>query len=133
MQKRILIVDDERPLLKFYERTFVKKGYLVSTAESAHEALEKLSTEKYLVMFFDLKMPEMNGIELCKEVLTLYPDSLIYAITGYPTQFEREGCLAIGFKGYFSKPVNMEELSEVVEETARRGVRKAGKPEVGKN
>jgi len=120
MQKRILIVDDERPLLRFYERAFVKKGYLVSTAESAHEALEKLSTEKYLVMFFDLKMPEMNGIELCKEVLILYPDSLIYAITGYPTEFEREGCLEIGFKGYFPKPLNMEDLSEVVEETARR-------------
>ena len=120
MQKRILFVDDDRSLLTIYERAFVENDYLVSTAESAHEALGKLSTEKYLVMFFDLKMPEMNGIELCKEVLTLYPDSIIYAITGYPTQFEREGCLAIGFKGYFSKPVDIDDLSEVVEEMAKR-------------
>ena len=85
MQKRILIVDDERPLLKFYERTFVNKGYLVSTAESAHEALGKLSTEKYLVMFFDLKMPEMNGINLLKIIRKDHGDVPIIMITGYPS------------------------------------------------
>ena len=70
-------------------------------------------------MFFDIKMPGMNGIDLFKEVKKIYPKSLVYVMTGHPSEFEQEGCLALGFKDYFVKPLLFETLLEAAEKGFR--------------
>ena len=119
-KRKILIVDDEVSILKLYKKTFEKRGYEVDTAETAEDALSILKNEEYPVMFFDIVLPGMNGIDLLKEVIKIYPDSFIYAVTGYPTQFEREGCLAVGFTDYFVKPVDLEKLLKAAEDGLRK-------------
>ena len=108
-------MDDEVTFLMVCQEAFEKEGYEVDTAETAEEALGILRGEEYLVMFFDIVLPGMNGIDLLREVIKIYPDSFIYAMTGYPTKFEREGCLAVGFKDYFVKPVSLEALLKAAE------------------
>ncbi len=114
--KKILVVDDEVTILMLFSETFEQKGYEAVTAQNAEEALEILKKEEFKVMFLDLKLPGMNGVELCKVIRKDSPESSIYAITGYPDKFEFRGCMEAGFNGYFAKPLNM----EVLIETARQ-------------
>ena len=113
--KKILIFDAEPAILRLLSQLFTKAGYDVSTAENAQSALNIIEESNIMVMFFDLNMPEMNGMELCKRVKNLKPMSIIYAITGYASLFELLECLNVGFEDYFKKPVNISTLLKTAE------------------
>ena len=110
MDRKILVVDDEVTILMMLREAFEEKGYEVVTAQSGEEALEILKKEKFKVMFLDLKLPGMDGLELCRIIRNDQPDTKIFAITGYPSLFEHSNCLAAGFDGYFIKPMNLNEI-----------------------
>ena len=112
---KILVVDDERSVIKLMENVFRKQGYETKSAESAEEALEILENEKIHVMFLDLNLPGMNGVELCREIRKQLPMALIYAITGYASLFELSDCREAGFDDYFKKPVEIETLTRTAE------------------
>ena len=112
---RILVVDDERSVTKLMENVFRKQGYDTRSAESAEEALEILENEKIHVMFLDLNLPGMNGVDLCREIRKQLPMALIYAITGYASLFELSDCREAGFDDYFKKPVEIETLTGTAE------------------
>ena len=114
-EKKILVVDDDRPILKLLSKVFTKGGYKVLTAESAADALTILEKESIPVMFLDLNMPEMNGIELCKKITEQKPMAIIYAITGFASLFELSECREAGFEDYFKKPVNVSTLLKKAE------------------
>ena len=113
--KKILVVDDEKPILRLLSQLFKKAGYTVRTAESGIEAIKIVETENIPVMFFDLNMPDMNGVELCKKIKEQKPMAIIYAITGYASLFELSECREAGFEDYFKKPVNVSTLLETAE------------------
>ncbi len=115
MVKRILVVDDEEAILSLLKQTFSMAGYEVLTALSAEDAVELLKVEKVNVMFFDLNLPGMDGIDLCRKVKDEMPMSIIYAVTGYATLFELAECRAAGFEDYFKKPVNISTLLKKAE------------------
>ena len=106
-EKTILVVDDETSILNMFKLAFSKKGFSVKTAASAEEALSLLETEKIHVMFLDLNLPEMNGIELCRTIKKQMPTAILYALTGYASLFELSDCRDAGFDDYFKKPVSM--------------------------
>ena len=112
---KILVVDDERSVIKLMENVFRKKGYDIRSAESAEEALEILENEKIHVMFLDLNLPGMNGVDLCREIRKQLPMALIYAITGYASLFQLSDCREAGFDDYFKKPVEIETLTRTAE------------------
>ncbi len=110
MEKRILLVDDEVPILKMMARAFTRAGYEIATAESAEAALELIKTYKYLVLFLDLNLPGMNGIDLCRRIRKDNPLCIIYAVTGFASAFEVFDCRQAGFEDYFTKPVELKKL-----------------------
>ena len=114
-EKTILVVDDEKTILNMFSLAFTKKGYQVRAAASAEEALEILNHEKIHVMFLDLNLPEMNGIELCRAIKKQFPMSILYALTGYASLFELSDCRDAGFDDYYKKPVSMKILLEAAE------------------
>lgn len=109
-EKKILVVDDVPSVLRLLNQVFTKAGYKVRTAESAEEAINIFEDEKILVMFFDLNLPDMNGIELCRKIKKQLPISIIYAITGYASLFDLSDCREAGFEDYFTKPINVSVL-----------------------
>ncbi|MFO7913359.1 MAG: response regulator [Desulfotignum sp.] len=111
-EKKILVVDDEKAIISLLEQAFSRKGYEVRSALDAETALEILENETIYVMFFDLNLPGMNGIELCREIKKRRPVSVIYAITGYASLFELADCRDAGFEDYFKKPVNLSTLMD---------------------
>ena len=115
MNPTILIVDDEKAILHMFSLAFSKKGYQVRSAESAEEALELLKLEKIHVMFLDLNLPGMNGIELCRAIKKEQPMAVLYALTGYASLFELSDCRDAGFDDYYKKPVSMSLLVDAAE------------------
>ena len=114
-EKKILVVDDEELIRDMLTQAFEQAGYKVRSAESAEDALEILKDEKFWVMFLDLNLPGMNGLELCRKIRRDYPLAIVHAVTGYVSLFELSDCRAAGFEDYFSKPVNLENLFKAAE------------------
>ena len=109
-KRKILVVDDDEHIRNLFEQAFSRGGYKIRSAESAEEALEILKGEKIQVMFLDLNMPGMNGIDLCKEILKDFPMAIIHAVTGYSSLFELADCREAGFDDYFTKPADLKML-----------------------
>ncbi len=115
-EKKILVVDDEAAIVNLLTKVFSRAGYTVRSAQNAETALTLLENEEIKVMFFDLNMPEMDGVQLCKEVKKNMPMSLVFAITGYASLFELADCRDAGFEDYFKKPVNIKTLIKTAED-----------------
>lgn len=120
MEKHILLVDDEVPVLKMMTRAFTRAGYEVATAESAEEAMELIKTYKYMVFFLDLNLPGMNGIDLCRRIRQDNPLTILYAVTGFATTFEVFDCRQAGFEDYFTKPVELKKLLDAAEQAFQK-------------
>jgi len=114
--KKIFIVDDEKMLRDALEMAFSNAGYVVILAESGEEALEILKNDKPQVMFLDLNLPGINGVELCREIRKNLPLAVIHAVTGYCSLFELADCREAGFDDYFEKPVNISTLYKAAED-----------------
>ena len=72
------------------------------------------------VLFLDLNLPAMNGIELCREVHKDWPWIIAIAVTGYASLFELVNCREAGFEDYFIKPVEMKELLAAAEHAFKK-------------
>ncbi len=114
MKGKILVVDDELSIRDLFEETFHEAGYDVFLAENGEQALHILKDEQIDVIFLDLRLFGMNGIELCRKIRKTKPLSIIYAITGWAALFEIEECREAGFDDYFAKPMAPETMSQAV-------------------
>ena len=119
-EKRILLVDDEKQIRDMYSLAFTRAGYGVTTAESAEEALEIVKKEPFWVLFLDLNLPGMNGVDLCREIRKQYPMAIPYAVTGYASLFELSDCRDAGFEDYFTKPASLSDLLEAAEHAFKK-------------
>jgi CheY-like chemotaxis protein len=115
-EKKILVVDDEKAIISLMEHAFSRAGFTVAQAESAEAAIEVLKQEKILVLFIDLNLPKMDGLELCKRIKKDNPISIIHAVTGYSSLFELVDCIDAGFDDYFKKPVDIRILIKAATE-----------------
>jgi CheY-like chemotaxis protein len=111
---RILCVDDESVILDSFRRILVLDGYCVDTVESGKEALGLIQTHSYDFVFTDLKMPEMDGLEVTKAVKHLRPDIDVVIITGFATVETAVECMKFGAMDYVQKPFTEDELLEFV-------------------
>ena len=120
MEKKILVVDDEEMICKMLEQAFSKAGYTVRTADGAEKAMNVLREDSIMVMYLDLNMPGMDGIELCKRLRIQNPLSIIHALTGYADLFGLLECRLAGFDDFFTKPVSIELLLDSAREAFKR-------------
>ncbi|MDD5712614.1 MAG: response regulator, partial [Smithellaceae bacterium] len=116
MNKKILVVDDDLSVSDLFEEALGDAGYEVHLAESAEQALDILRRENIDVIFLDLKLFGMNGIELCRQIRLTKPVSIIYAMTGWAALFAIEECREAGFDDYFVKPVPLETIFKAAED-----------------
>jgi CheY-like chemotaxis protein len=105
VERKILVVDDEQPVRDLFSRILERAGYKVRVAESGEAGLEAMRAEPAWVLFLDLNLPGMNGLELCRAIRAEWPMAVAHAVTGYASLFELSDCRAAGFEDYFTKPV----------------------------
>jgi len=119
-ENRVLVVDDEKQIRDLYSLAFTRAGYGVTTAETAEEALELCKRDPFWVLFLDLNLPGMNGVDLCREIRKQYPMAIPYAVTGYASLFELTDCRDAGFEDYFTKPASFSELLEAADHAFKK-------------
>ena len=116
MNKSILLVDDERPILAALKRAFAGNGFDIFLAESGEEALSFLAKKVTDLVITDVRMPEMNGYQLLKEIRANYPSIIRVVLSGYSDEdlvirIQRESLA----KRYLLKPWKNQELIRTVE------------------
>ena len=116
-QHPILCVDDEANILSSLKRMLSLEGYLVSTCQSGKEALELLKTSTFDLIITDLRMPEMDGIALLKEIKLLYPLMTRVMLTGNADLESAKAAINDGevYK-YLSKPWDEQETFAVIKD-----------------
>ena len=120
MSKKILVIDDNPTQCKVIKKLFESCGYSVVALDSPEEALYLLEWKDFDVIITDLRMPWMNGAEFCRRSRKTRPDMLIYALSGYIHEFDRNELLEAGFDGIFSKPIRIELLRDAIEDDLKR-------------
>jgi CheY-like chemotaxis protein len=107
---RILAVDDEAIILDSFRKILVVAGYSIDTVEKGREALGLILKNDYDFVFTDLKMPEMDGLEVTKAVKHLRPDIDVIVITGYASIETAVETMKYGAMDYVQKPFTEDEL-----------------------
>ena len=122
-ERRILVVDDEQPVRDLLTRALARLGCSVQGAASAAEALEHMKDQPADIVFLDLKLPDMAGLDLCREMRRRWPWAILIAVTGYVSLFELLDCREAGFEDYFVKPVDLKEFLAAAESACRKVAR----------
>ncbi|HEX2957020.1 MAG TPA: response regulator [Chitinispirillaceae bacterium] len=120
MKRKILVVDDEDTIRCLFQTIFLKGIYDIYTAKNALEALHALKNNTINVIFLDLKLFGMNGINLCRQIRQTDPLAIIHAMTGWAALFDIEECRDAGFDDYFVKPLDIDLITLTVEESFRK-------------
>jgi len=110
----ILLVDDDTNTLKGMRQFLSKPDREILTAERAKDALEILGTRSVDVMISDIRLPDMNGIQLMEEVQHHYPGIDIILMTGYGSIQDAVAAMQKGAESYLTKPLNPDELEIVL-------------------
>ena len=112
-KKRILVIDDDTNILRVFKSILEKEGYMVETAETGKDALEKIKKEKFNVCLIDVKLPDMDGTDLLLE-LTKEPETIKIIITGFSSDEVGRKAADYGADDFLVKPVKAEELIATV-------------------
>jgi two-component system response regulator HydG len=116
----ILVVDDEAVALKNLCHILRKEGYGVISAKNGKQALAYLDRQEFAVVLTDLKMPQVDGMQVLKRVKVLYPKTEVIMITGFSTVDSAVESLKAGAYYYITKPFKLDKVRKVVQEAAQK-------------
>ncbi len=128
MRKKILIVDDERSLLESLEMFLSEKDYEVACAMTAADGLKKNNSFKPDVIILDIRLPDMDGLEVLKELRLKAKKNNVIIITAFHDMDTTIKAMKFGACEYIPKPIDIEELERAVERAVKLGM-----PEPGAN
>lgn len=117
---RVLIIDDDEIIRKSCEKVLSPEGYIVVSAQGGREGLKLLSNKPFDLVLTDLRMSDMNGIDVLKKVKEMGPDIEVIIITGYGTIKSAIEAIRYGAYDYVEKPFSPEELLNVVRRSLER-------------
>lgn len=109
-----MIIDDDKVILNSFKLLLETKGYLIETAETGSEALEKVRGKYFNLALIDIKLPDMDGTALLSEFRELNPEMKKIIITGFSTRENAIESLNLGANAYLEKPVTPGKLLEFV-------------------
>jgi DNA-binding response OmpR family regulator len=117
---RILIAEDELPMLQGLKDNLEFEGYEVETATNGTEGLKKLMTNKFHLALLDVMMPEMSGFDVCKEARNKGNKTPIIMLTAKAEEIDKVLGLEFGADDYITKPFSLRELLARVRAVLRR-------------
>ncbi len=117
---KILLVDDEQDTLMLLSFQLQRAGYHVILAENGREALQKVELEKPALLILDRRMPDMDGLEICRRVRQSNPQIFVILLTALGNETDRIAGLEAGADDYLAKPFSPKELILRVQAMLRR-------------
>lgn len=121
---RILIVDDDGDTRELLVHACEAADYTVGEAGTGEEAMQRLDAEPFDVVVLDLNLPDMDGVDVLKEIASSHPDLIKIILTGNPTQDSAIAAVRTGAADYIQKPAGVRDvLSTIAEKLAQRALR----------
>ncbi|MEM2134845.1 MAG: response regulator [Candidatus Jordarchaeaceae archaeon] len=117
---RILIVDDDESIRKVLTAILQEEGYIVDTARSGREAIEKAENNFYNLALVDIRLPDIEGTKLLSMMKETVPKMAKIIITGYPSLQNAVEAVNRNADRYLLKPLNMEELLKAVRDLLKK-------------
>jgi len=115
--QQILIVDDEAVVRNGISRALNSKGMVTQLAANGQEALDYLRIQPFDLVLLDIRMPDMDGITLLKQIHAQYPETDVIMITGYPSIDSAVHCTKLGALDYLVKPFSLDDLEAALQKT----------------
>ena len=119
-KERILIVDDDEGTRRSLSLIFGKMGYETETAGTGQEALEKAQEGSFNLSLLDIKLPDVQGVDLVAPLKQMHPDMTMIMITAYASIETAVRALREGASAYVTKPLNMDEVLVTIAEAAEK-------------
>lgn len=115
-QARILIIDDDENIRKVLQTILDDEGYVTDVAETARKGIEKSENEFYNLALIDVRLPDMEGIELLSKLRETTPKMRKIIVTGYPTLQNAVGAVNKGADAYVMKPFDVEKILQTIKD-----------------
>jgi len=110
---QVLVIDDDAVVGRSFDRVLSNKGYDVSTALTGEEGLKDIESAKYDVVFTDIRMPGMDGLEVVERIKAKCPWTPVVVITGYGTEANEAKASVLGVNGFVHKPLTPEIIESI--------------------
>ena len=114
---KVLVVDDEEVVGRSFDRVLGERGYDVTTASNGEEALQKLGSNGFDLVFTDIKMPGMDGIEVAKRIKDMNPWLPVVVVTGYGSEENEARAQEAGVSQFLHKPLSPEIIEWVTKKS----------------
>lgn len=112
--KKILVVDDEKPIREMLKKFLSKKGYEVFEADNADDALKTVREQSPSIVLLDIRMPKADGTDVLKKIKDVNKDIGVIMITAVSETAIAEKCMELGAFDYITKPISLEYLEECI-------------------
>ena len=117
--RKVLVVDDDAVVGHSINRVLTGQGYQVREAVSGMEALEELGHQHYDMVFTDIRMPGMDGLDMAARMKKSHPEMPVVVITGYGTEASEKKARDLGVAGFLHKPLSPDTIIENAERVLR--------------
>ena len=112
---RILLADDDMSNIALLSKSLSRQGHDVVIVENGQEAVEKASSESFDIILMDSQMPIMDGVEATRAIRGFNQRTPIIAVTASALKSDYEMCISAGMNGYITKPINVNNVYEILE------------------
>jgi DNA-binding NtrC family response regulator len=119
-EARILIIDDDENIRKVLQAILEDEGYAVDTAETAKKGIERSEKAFYNLALIDVRLPDMEGIELLSKLRGTKPKMRKIIVTGYPTLQNAVSAVNKGADAYVMKPFEVEKILQTIQEQLKK-------------
>jgi len=119
---QVLVIDDDAVIGRSFDRVLSGKGFEVRTALTGEEGLKDVESSNYDVVFTDIRMPGMDGLEVAERIKAKCPWTPVVVITGYGTEENEAEASVLGVSGFVHKPLT----PEVIEGITLKALEEAG-------
>ena len=113
---RVLLVDDESQFVEALAERLQLRGFEALVANDGPAALDLLEKDLVGLVVLDLRMPEMDGLEVLRRIKEKWPKTQVIIATGHGDEADRRKCLELGAFAFLSKPVDIKELTGLLRE-----------------
>ena len=120
--RRILIIDDERPILMTLEALLTRRGFQVDTAATAATGLKSLKANAHVLVLLDLQLPDAEGLHTLDQIKTDYPEIQVIILTAHDSLNNAIESIKRGAYHFISKPYAPEELLSLVEKAVEKAI-----------
>ena len=122
MKLRILVVDDDEDICLYLKEFLTREGYRVSTVSQPLQALPEIKEGRHQIVLLDVRMPDVDGVELLQEIRAIDSDICVIVMTAYPSVESAVDTMKADAFDYLRKPFDLDQLRSVI----RRAVREHG-------